>query len=234
MLSVFVGSWKWRSLRAEEVPAPRKSQFICSDSHHIATMYVPLADLWLAYCGPNCKKNTNIQDIWLQSQANKIGNENITKMRTRDAIELVMCPRLRVHGNQIIASQVAADFSRAPSEVRLGWATLKPHAPRILSVTFPNTTALSSGEADAWTWCTQARVEQTGCFKSADRRATLQGSQEVTSDWKNSRAKAHVRLTKVNIECLRAEMYNLYISFLWLIRKYSFRLVFGIERPMTR
>lgn len=104
--------------------------------------------LWLI-CGSliaaQIAKNTNLQDIWFQRQANKIGNENITKMRTRDAIEIVMCLRLHVRGNQIIVSQVAADFSRAPSEVRLGWATLKPHVRHILSVTCPNTTALSSG-----------------------------------------------------------------------------------------
>lgn len=112
---------------------------------------------------------------------------------------------------------------QAPSEVRLGWATLEPHVRRILSVTCPNTTALSSGKADAWQWCTQARLEQTGCFKSADRRATLQGSQEVTSDWKNSRAKAHVRLTKVNTECRRAEMYNLVFV---INKKIQFQAVF--------
>lgn len=108
--------------------------------------------LWLI-CGSliaaQIVKNTNIQDIWLQRLANKIGNENITKMRTRYAIELVMRLRLHVRGNQITVSQVAADFSRAPSEVRLGWATLKPHVRRIPSVTCPNTTALSSGKADA-------------------------------------------------------------------------------------
>lgn len=70
--------------------------------------------LWLI-CGSliaaQIVKNTNIQDIWLQRQANKIGNENITEMRTRDAIELVMCLLFHVRGNQIIVSQVAADFS---------------------------------------------------------------------------------------------------------------------------
>lgn len=110
--------------------------------------------LWLI-CGSHIAaqivENTNIQDIWLQRQANRIGNENITKMRTRDAIELVMCLRLHVGGNQITASQVAADFSRAPSEVRLGRATSKPRVRRIPSVTRPNTTALSSGKADART-----------------------------------------------------------------------------------